>query len=350
MDISYRPHSPSVTSPLRRGSTSTPPPSRTQAHESLPQLGALSEVHDEPYCMPTLQHPNSPYVPWASPIRREFLRPLTPSTIASGTHRHSTPLPDSYTARSPTPQQPRYDRKREGLTSWRHIGRFVKQNVGQVAKRLTRLAKPLSPTRTRMVLARNRSQSTPSLTPRIHFQTDSTGDPSHTLSPPRSPFAGARSRSPSRTSMMSTDTNSLALWLAARQRHNMEQLEAPLELTLEEYELMGSWLDIAGETKAHDQELDCGVLGCEIHSTSTNATTATSSEKIATQWSQAHRSDSVQGSSLLGQSRRHESVNFRSFPHLPSLKWFESADETAGSLKAPTPRRPLSMPGGWASL
>src|SRR5882762_10297131 len=34
------------------------------------------KIHDDPFFIPAFQHPNSPYVPWAPPIRRRILRPF----------------------------------------------------------------------------------------------------------------------------------------------------------------------------------------------------------------------------------------------------------------------------------
>jgi hypothetical protein len=222
--------------------------------------------------------------------------------------------------------------------------------MGQVAKRIARLTKPSKLDKANLKVEDVKPASR---APKIHFQSQSVGDVSRLLSRPHRPFtASPRSRSPSCASMLSTDTNSLAMWLAARQRENSEETDAPfLMLTLEEYELMGSWIDLSRSTKGEGHDWDCGIPGCDLHPSPAKEaamTIATSSEKIAIQWSEAQGPNGGPSASASEDSPHLKPS--RSFPQLPSAKWFESLEDVAGSLRMPTSKKRLSMPGGWAVL
>jgi hypothetical protein len=146
---------------------------------------------------------------------------------------------------------------------------------------------------------------------------------------------------------MSTDTNSLAVWLAARQREALERENQPGSLmTLEEYEYMGSWMDVA---KANGES--CGVPQCEIHV----ADVAVISGEEIDVGPSTKRLGCTKAATTPKRSYSLSSLSSpsRSMPQLPSLtsRWFESVDELSASarhsgknLKA---TRHQSMPGGW---
>jgi hypothetical protein len=149
--------------------------------------------------------------------------------------------------------------------------------------------------------------------------------------------------------MLSTDTNSLAVWLAARQRENLAEMEEPLVLmTLEEYELMGSWLDVAGKAKEKDGEWTCVI---DVHdqkdaqSTVTEVTelTAPPAEEATAQSPEAQEKA---GTLDLPQARHtdHKYPHFRSLPQLQLPKWSDSVEDmTTSTLKASPISRPLSV-------
>ncbi|KAF8213351.1 hypothetical protein K438DRAFT_1088451 [Mycena galopus ATCC 62051] len=91
--------------------------------------------------IPSVSHPNSPYVPWASPVRRNILRPLTPSSQMSGFSGYSRPYSRSG-ARAPEPQEPdclpthNHNKFLRLSRSFRNLGRTVKRSVKHVKNAL----------------------------------------------------------------------------------------------------------------------------------------------------------------------------------------------------------------------
>ncbi|KAJ7071297.1 hypothetical protein C8F01DRAFT_427026 [Mycena amicta] len=157
--------------------------------------------------IPSVTHPNSPYVPWPSPIRRTILRPLTPSSQVS---RYSRPYSRSG-ARAPEPQDdvPAPSRLLRLRKSLKNIKEGVVKHVKKALRKMPKAKLPPSP---------------PPL-------------PIAPLSIIPSPVL------PSPTvSCESSKTNTLVEWLrdcAAAAEHAI-----PTYMTLEEYEERGSWRDL----------------------------------------------------------------------------------------------------------
>ncbi|KAF7306679.1 hypothetical protein MIND_00459600 [Mycena indigotica] len=188
-----------ATSPLRL------PSFLDLALESTPR--AKPETPQPTQLVDSITHPNSPYVPWASPVRRNILRPLTPSSQMS---RYSRPYSRSG-ARAPEPQDmPRPNRLLRLTKSLKNLKATVKQGVKSVTKVLRKSSKaknipplPTPPLPAALV------PSSPSLSPAFSCE--------------------------------SSRTNTLADWLRDCAA-NAEEMTAN-NMTIEEYEERGSWLD-----------------------------------------------------------------------------------------------------------
>jgi hypothetical protein len=293
-----------------------------------------TEIKEEPYRIPVFQHPNSPYVPWTRPIRRQILHPLTSAlqlTVTSTTYSRSYSRSG---ASAPEPGEAAMQRL-PSSRSWRNIRRTVIQNVQQVTKRLVKSFKSEKPAPALRV------QHIPNSVGRVQKRMPSS---------PRQHIASRRLRSPaSLDSVTSTDTNSLAIWLAARKREALERENHPSSLmTLEEYECMGSWIDV---TKAANGAWSCGVPQCKLHKA--NAVVISCEERAAGLSHEHSRRAVAAMTPISSFSSSYMASPSRSMPQLPSLtsRWFESVDDltpigtnTGRSLKA---TRHQSMPGGW---
>ena len=79
-------------------------------------------------------------------------------------------------------------------------------------------------------------------------------------------LSGQRPFASSTASLASSDSATLAAWLATRKQAALEErdYEPGSMMTLEEYERMGSWLDLSGDGQQEGKWM-CGVPGCEIH-------------------------------------------------------------------------------------
>ncbi|KAJ7492894.1 hypothetical protein FB451DRAFT_1220021 [Mycena latifolia] len=161
--------------------------------------------------IPSVSHPNSPYVPWASPVRRNILRPLTPASHVSGFSAYSRPYSRSG-ARAPEPDSPppTHNKFLRLSKSFKNLRRTVKQGVKHVKNVLKKTSK---------------AQSLEAVNVPIRC-------PSPIPPPLPSPVA----------SCDSSNTNTLAVWL--RQCEMNVERATPHFMTLQEYEERGSWLDL----------------------------------------------------------------------------------------------------------
>ncbi|PBL00792.1 hypothetical protein ARMGADRAFT_1058746 [Armillaria gallica] len=231
LDINFQPFAFSTGFP-----TPTPPVQSSPPISSSPgnRRNNTPATDESLFHMPALSHPNSPYVPWESPVRREILRPLTPSSFVS---HYSRPLSRSG-ARAPEPPETEEEPSRQRPTRKLHkVSKSIlnlRQAVTQVTKRFKFAQK-------------RRSLDQPDLPefPKTHWQSD--------------PLLIARHRprfpppSPSSASFDSTNTNSLAAWLAARQCEAKEwNLEAQRGVALEEYDRAGSWINLPALSVSDD--------------------------------------------------------------------------------------------------
>ncbi|KAJ7900055.1 hypothetical protein B0H14DRAFT_3765870, partial [Mycena olivaceomarginata] len=168
--------------------------------------------------IPSVSHPNSPYVPWPSPVRRNILRPLSPSSQVSRFSDYSRPYSRSG-ARAPEPQEePHYivphNKFLRLSRSFKNLRKTVKQSVKHVKNALRKTSKAKSP-----------EASVEVAVPPIRYQSPTPPLPS--------PVASCES----------SNTNTLADWL--RECEAKVERATPHFMTLEEYEERGSWMDLS---------------------------------------------------------------------------------------------------------
>jgi len=212
-----------------------------------------NQIHDEPYIIPSLQHPNSPYMPWTSSVRSQILRPLTPTSspsVPSG--YYSRPLSRSG-AQAPEPPtsldnatRTKHNKKppRKALHTFKHIGSALKRNIEGFARGVEKY-----------------TRRKPSIVIPNYLDLTSSEDPSEcglTYSSATHPTPSVLSISPS------SDFETLAEWLQERNRSDSVAPSGPM-MTLEEYERQGSWIDLVPSDLKKDGRI-CGKGDCNMHS------------------------------------------------------------------------------------
>ncbi|KAJ4486364.1 hypothetical protein J3R30DRAFT_3446203 [Lentinula aciculospora] len=225
---------------------------------ALPPLPSLSQPLFPPiaettqkdlFQIPSLRHPNSPYVPWDSPMRRQIFRALTPESSESLT---SSSECSRSGARAPEPIDLSIDDHKLVKVSRgiRKVHRTVKHVAG-VAKRMFMRQKHVQASAVPPLLAID-----------THISDNSLHPPAY---PP----------SPGVASFDSSNTRSLTLWLDARRQETLEwDADSRYFISLEDYERRGSWINLTGESA-----LVCS--GCSIHSRLSKAVTSIELEPSA---------------------------------------------------------------------
>ncbi|KDQ63819.1 hypothetical protein JAAARDRAFT_189351 [Jaapia argillacea MUCL 33604] len=237
--------------------------SHTPAH-------AIPAHHNDPCAFPSLEHPNSPYVPWAPPLRRRIIRPPSPlpHQLRESPSAHHLVREDSYSivsissswrrsgARAPEPPESEFDdfdfededisgcmRLKVGLgkkgrmmrKSMSNIGNSFKRNVTIISKRLLR-----QPSHIFLHRHADSEESLPN-----------SPNPVIVVFSPHSPTPSAsahslRAASPSPSEPLSfassAGSTTLVEWLAERRRMELE--DDVRGMSLEEYEDRGSWLQL----------------------------------------------------------------------------------------------------------
>lgn len=212
---------------------------QTSRHDNLedrdgthfdPQGGDRSNIIESSIEDPAFTHPNSPYVPWTSAIRREFLRPLTPASLVSDfTGVYSRPHSRSG-ARAPEPLDSEVHLPGPNIRSkvsekLKNLRCTIKFNIKQAAKHFTKLARPFQFCGVRSL-------------------------PSETLTQSRQvPYSTPVLPSPT-PSGESTNTTTLYTWLAERQKEIEEGSSPSNTISIDDYDRRGSWVDI--EHTPHD--------------------------------------------------------------------------------------------------
>jgi hypothetical protein len=244
-------------------------------------------------------------VPWTSPTRRRILQPLRSGSVASSSYSH---IYSRSGAMAPEPGCSA--EKLHGTSGWKNIRRAFKQNVVQVKKRMSVLARPF---RLDKLVVVN------SVRPVRRVSDESIHDeaPSHSLRS-RCPYSPALRSPRSITSMMSTESNSLAQWLAERQHDSMQRCNDRGSLSLDDYEKMGSWINLSNG----GVNWSCGVPKCEVHPTNANVAIGPCTVMAL---SREQGEDHLLSTVLLA-SPTHSPSQFCSAPMLPSTKWLESKE------------------------
>lgn len=224
------------------------------------------KIHDEPFLIPAIQHPNSPYVPWAPPVRRRILRPAAPTSHVSLLSSHYSRPTSRSGARAPEPvETPEPVRTLSpAWRGWKQFRQSISHGASRIATYLGALKRPLANRQpVSSCTAKSDAIQIRSISPEdTFFVTDYSPSPT----PPLAALTGRRPFTPSTVSLASSDSATLAAWLATRRRVALEErdYDPGSLMTLDEYERMGSWLDLSGDRKI-DGKWMCGVPGCDIH-------------------------------------------------------------------------------------
>jgi hypothetical protein len=279
---------------------------------------AKENVHEDTL---VFQHPNSPYVPWDPPVRRQLLRPWTPPShmsLVSGCY--SRPLSRSG-ARAPEPVEVSdFDGSGGAISSsWRTFRQMVNKHVERIAKPLSHLKSQLKGITSRLTCASSASSIQ---------QASREGDEHNSHCPTKIPAPCVRS--PSAASFDSAVTDSLATWLADRRRLSLEgDYEPGSMMSVAEYNQTGSWIN----TFRTSQPINpmCGVPGCDLH-VPDSVTLPDNIDTDSLWFAQGFYTPSRQS------QLSWASMHFRSAPHL-SMR----CHRTTSADQVSTPGRPLSL-------
>jgi hypothetical protein len=307
------------------------------------------KIHDDPFFIPAFQHPNSPYVPWAPPIRRRIIRPPTAgSHVSVLTSCYSRPISRSG-ARAPEPAETPEPVQFLAPPSkgWKQFRQTISNGINRVAVHFRALKRPFSAKRPASPFTT--TCHTPSIS---HEDTFLAANYSSSPNSPVAVLTGRRLFMPSTASLVSSDSATLAAWLAARQRASQDErdYDPTSMMSLEEYERIGSWLDLSGNSKV-DGKWVCGVPGCEAHTCHmlihggqvTTLDLAAVKENLTQGSSLRHNASSSQyGSSPQFRARARVSSGRRrpasTTPGAGSLPYASFTDQA---------ERERCMPGGW---
>ncbi|KIJ68245.1 hypothetical protein HYDPIDRAFT_106404 [Hydnomerulius pinastri MD-312] len=216
------------------------------------------KVHEGPHWIPAFHHPNSPYVPWTSPVRRRILpppSPLSPSPVIFSPHcsRSGAVAPEPW-ASDISSETHKKSGKEKLSSSWKSFKNSLKKGVKNVVAHLGKSRKSLksSCNSQNMLRTYDETDTTTAHKSNITFAANP--------SPPTRPESSCSRRS--LASFVSSDSKALVTWLAERCATAPEVADdSPGGMSVEEYELMGSWLDL----RHRDGEWVCGVKDCDLH-------------------------------------------------------------------------------------
>ncbi|KAF9068025.1 hypothetical protein BDP27DRAFT_1327826, partial [Rhodocollybia butyracea] len=216
-------------------------PSRVSECPALPPLPSLSQPlfpdsnasqkDKDLFQIPSLRHPNSPYVPFPSPMRRQIFRPLTPESSESLSEC-------SNGARASELAEP----SEESLPG---------HKMSRGIKKVHRTMKHVAVAAKRMFTRKHVEAPSSAVPPHLTIDTLALTD--NSLHPPTYP------PSPGVASIDSSNTRSLALWLDTRCQETLEwDADSRHLMSLEDYERRGSWIMAGGKSFV--------CAGCSIHS------------------------------------------------------------------------------------
>ncbi|KAG5654734.1 hypothetical protein H0H81_003742 [Sphagnurus paluster] len=181
-----------------------------------------------PRDIPSVLHPNSPYVPWSPEARREILPPLDVPSYSTDSDACRSSEKGAQMSIHPTRPRKTGSKIVTVSKSLRNFTFYLGKNIRRTAKRISGLQRPA-----------------PAQTPLPHSQNRSLQDHTQT----------------SVNSYDSLDTTTLSTWLGL-QRTQMEQERDTPGISLEDYERIGSWTRIPqsenrgiGKTDGYDKSL-----------------------------------------------------------------------------------------------
>lgn len=298
-----------------------------------------NKVFEGPQWIPAFHHPNSPYVPWSSPIRRRILPPPSPlpSPVCPSSPyiRSGAVAPEPWASSTFSHAHTKSGKERLS-SSWKSFKNSIKKGVKTVVSRIGNSR--LLCTSHDMLYTYDDTDIPPSLTYNAMEYNSS----------PRDSLA----------SFVSSDSTTLAAWLAERRATASRVIDnTPREMSVEEYELMGSWLDL----RHCDGGWVCGIQDCDMH---TAGGTPNPASKYPNVLRTAMPFDSADLLSVARPSPRAPALpfpagpfaappRFHSLPRLPCQSFdLRSAQELMPATQKNAERclarcRELSMPGGW---
>ncbi|KAH7883761.1 hypothetical protein F5I97DRAFT_2043259 [Phlebopus sp. FC_14] len=203
-----------------------------------------NKIYEGPNWIPAFHHPNSPYVPWTSSVRRRVLATSSHSTSPIPHHhlRSGAVAPEPWTTDTCS-EMPKRSRKEKLASSWKSFTGSIKKGVQNIAARFRKSS----------------NISFNGVTQDVDIPTKENATVANdSSSPTRARSACSRH---SLKSFASSDSRTLACWLAERRTTACGIDESAGEMSIEEYELMGSWLDLRGG----EGEWVCGVRDCGLH-------------------------------------------------------------------------------------
>ncbi|KAG7099405.1 hypothetical protein E1B28_001258 [Marasmius oreades] len=216
------------------------PPSQSRLPRLSQPLFEKKAMEDAPIFPPSFSHPNSPYVPLATPVRREYFRPLTPESYVShfsGFSRSGAIAPEPW-------EHQEYRRYNVTVMKMsnniRKIRRILRRKLLQVARHFSALNQPSRPVQ--------------------NYSSEQTGSYAVHHSLPDAVISPSPIRVMSNASFDTSHTNSLAQWLNAQHQAFLNTHEE-WEMSLEEYERIGSWINFSS---GHGG-FSCGIAGCQFH-------------------------------------------------------------------------------------
>lgn len=230
---------------------------RSSSHLSAPRVVIRktknAKVYEGPQWIPAFHHPNSPYVPWPSPKRRCILPPLTPESPISSPpcSRSGAVAPEPWGSHSTTETQTNVEKH---PSSWKGVMKSVRSGLRNVKNIISRIGKVQKFSHRRANLSTRNCVDDPSASDSVVFEEIF---PSTSLSPQTEDTSRSRA---SFGSLVSSDSTALAAWLAERHTTSDTSGECP-GMSLEEYEMKGSWLDL----RRGDGDWVCGIRDCDVH-------------------------------------------------------------------------------------
>ena len=329
----------SADTPPHSSATSLPGSALFSSSHHVVVRRTKNTVFEGPHWIPAFHHPNSPYVPWSSPVRRRIL-PLPSSPSISSPHIRSGAVAPEPWASSAFSQDHDESRRERLSRSWKSLKNSVKKGVKTVMSHLGKSTKSLRTICTGQDMLRAYDDDTALVQP--HLPSDAV----------RATLANGHSRCSrdSLASFVSSDSRTLAAWLAER-RTSAPCISdnSPVEMSMEDYELMGSWLDL----RHCNGGWLCGIPDCGMH-------TVGGSPCLANEHPNALRmAMPFDSADLLSAMHKSPKVSawpfpvgpfsvaprFFSLPQLPCQSFdIHSAQKAAPCLAR---CRELSMPGGW---
>ncbi|KAI6134006.1 hypothetical protein EV401DRAFT_1909134 [Pisolithus croceorrhizus] len=214
------------------------------------------EANIGPHWIPAFHHPNSPYVPWTSSVRERILPPPSPTSIPpageSLCSRSGAVAPEPWASSTFSVGPREVPTTTRVAKSWLSIRHNIKNRIKKVAACLG-MAKKASkePPETQHTVPSSCAKR-PSIAPETtqmqkpdRLEDD---DPAYCAS--LVPFA-------------SSDSVALASWLVERcgTATGVPCRDTPRGMSIEEYELIGSWLDLC----QGEHQWVCGHQGCDLH-------------------------------------------------------------------------------------